>query len=236
MKYKKFPNEFINSINNLTYKQLSKDNKRIVKTIFNEILDDEVIKIKKIYTSSKKILSFKVNNKIKYVSFIDSECELLYEDGIYHFIAILKRLKFDQKTINNFLLLYWCDFTINNTGKRRLDSASFLKLYPSRLQDVNKKFNDTVNLMEFIELLLFQDDVLLKGIDYLLFKKNDKWNLMSKSEAKIAISMNKNHKNNGLFIGPFCIQSKRRNLDFNKKYEYRRSVLLIRWYYYDSTL
>lgn len=236
MKYKKYPNEFINSINNLSFKQLSKENKKIVRYIVNDILDDDVIKVKKIYTSSKKILCFKVGNKVKYVTFVDSECELLYEDGIYHFISILKRLKFDQRTINNFLLLYWCDFTINNTGKRRLDSSSFLKLYPSRLQDVNKKFNDTANIMEFIDLLLFQDDVLLRNIDYLLYKKNSRWNIMSKSEAKIAISMNKNHKNDGVFIGPFCIQSKRRNLDFNKKYEYRRSVLLIRWYYYDSTL
>lgn len=236
MKYKKYPNGFINSINNKKYIELSKDEKKLIKEMYETIEDEDVIKVKKIYVSSKKILSFNVNQKVRYATLLSDECELLYEDGIYHFVTLLKKNKYSQSFINNFLLLFWCDFTLNNTGKRRLDVSSFFKLYPNRVMEMNKIFNQTINIMNFIDCLLFQDEKIEKKIDYLIYKDNDTFKIMSKKEAKIAISMKKNYKSNGIYIGPFCLQSKRRNLDFNKKYEYRRSILLVRWYNYKSVI
>ena len=134
--------------------------------MYETIEDEDVIKVKKIYVSSKKILSFNVNQKVRYATLLSDECELLYEDGIYHFVTLLKKNKYSQSFINNFLLLFWCDFTLNNTGKRRLDVSSFFKLYPNRVMEMNKIFNQTINIMNFIDCLLFQDEKIEKKIKH----------------------------------------------------------------------
>ena len=229
MQYKKYPKDLVNSINKKVYKDLDKNEKRIVKTLFINVEDDDIIEINKVYRSSKKILSFTINGETKYATLLCTDCELLYEDSVFKFVSILKKLKFDPKFINDFFLLYWCDFTTNNTGKRRLDVASFFKLFPSKVSLIKNKFNETVNIMNFIDYFLFRDENINRNIYHLIYKDKEQWKIISRKELKVAISMYKNFNSNGIFIGPLCIQCKRRNIDFSKKYEYRRTILLVRW-------
>lgn len=236
MKYKKYPKELINSINNKKYIELSKDNKIFIKQIFKDINDNDIIEINKVYTSNKTLLEMIVNNKKIYVNVLFKTCELLYEDSVFSFVSFLKKLKLDSKFINDFYYCFWADYTYNNTGKKRISFKEFSELFPSIIKKINYKFNETQNLIQLIDLCLFHDKSLPTRVSYLLYFKNNRWNVHSREEVKSILSLKKNENTNGIYIGPFAFQNKKRNIEFIDKYEYKRSYVVIKWYNYQSDI
>ena len=222
----------INSINNRKYSELSKENQNFIKSMFNEINNDDVIFINKCYNSNKTLLEIIVNNKKAYVNALFKTCELLYEDSVFHFATFLKRLKCDSRFINEFYFSFWADGTLNNSGKKRMTFKEFLIAYPNIVKKINSKFNETQTLMQLIDMFLFHDKSLPTRISYLIVLKNNVWKVYSRNEIKVMLSLKKNEKTNGIYIGPFAFQNKKRNVEFIEKYEYKRNYVVIKWYNY----
>ena len=212
---KKYPYEFIRQIDNKCLNQLSKENKELIKQLFSDVNENEIIKIEKIYKSKKSLISIKVNQQKEYVNILFKNYHIIAEPSIIQFVNLLKSKKVYKKTIDDFLFLMWGDLTYNNTGKVRYDSNTIYTNYFDKLCLVNERLNQLDILKTIFLKYLFSDENITKKINYLLYKVNNEWKIIS-FEKLINKLKNIQYNNKILFVGPLIIQNKARNINFKK--------------------
>lgn len=233
---KKYPYEFIRQIDNKCLNQLSNKNKELIKQLFIDVNENEIIKIEKIYKSKKSLISIKVNQQKEYINILFKNYHIIAEPSITQFVNLLKSKNINKKIIDDLLFLLWGDLTYNNTGTVRYDSNTIYTNYFDKLSLVNEKLNQIDILKTIFLKYLFSDENITKRINYLLYKVNDEWKIIS-FEKLINKIENTQYKNNKIiYVGPLIIQNKARNINFKKEYESYRNHISIRWYYYNKYL
>lgn len=222
--------QFILNINNKKFSELPLTYQQVLFNIKENIKPNNFIKVIKYISGKKNILIINIDNEKYYVTILTKNEEIIYDDTIYHFINILRKFKFSTSQINNLLYFHWGDTTLNNSGKIRYSSKDLYEHNHKLFVDINNSFNKQTILLNLLEQLLFVDEIYQKPISNIIILNKDKMISFKKVFFLNLLVNNKYYKFSDVHIGPFSFQNKRRNLAFNKHFEYRRLNVLIKWF------
>lgn len=221
-KYKK---QIINAINNKKIKEVL-----IIKKMFEEkniIIDEnDIIKVKKIYSSYKSTIKIYVNNKSINVSIVSDNNMIVFQERISLFINYLSSLSINKSILNYIYFFHWGDNTLNNTGKIRYSFNELKRKNMDKLQKINKSLNDKNILKKLIDYILFTDKNLTSPISYFLYFNNE-LKYISKEKLKNSLLENNVVIEDKIHIANMIINNQKRNINFVKEYECKRCYLII---------
>lgn len=192
---------------------------QLIETCFENVNESEKISYELI---SNQSLNFYFLNKKSRILFInDNKDEFIYQMTLINFVKLLRKAKIKEEIIKYFVLYFYGDYTLNNTGKIRLSEENVILLMKDKISLINKSFYESELTKEIYSLIFNNYDVIYFG-DYkkgiaikleTLLKANFKMNKFSSKKIKI---------NN---ISASC---KDRNISFINKYENYRNIISLK--------
>ena len=230
MSGKIIPKILIKELNEKKYKDLKEEFKTIIKQCFKSLNNDDTIKIKRLHTSNKGIFKLTVNKEFCYVYLLYKKDEIIYENNVYNFCDFLKKIKVDNEIIEKLYFYHWGDNSYNNSGKKRYCFKEIYSKNPLLIKQINLELNKLKIFEIIVNEVLFSDNRFNNLINYILVNEKEKWFIYDKKQT-LSILLNKNYNyNTHIHIGPFSIQNKCRNLNFDTKKEKNRKNIILKWY------
>lgn len=223
-------NEFnlIQYLNKKQYKDVNPIFQEMLKYLFKDIRDNDVIYAKKYgyyakadavieVNGTKKGLSIKMGAKNSvHVEKIDTFCDWLKANG-FNNIDELKRY-------------IYSDGTNNNTGINRISSTEYKLNHEKEIQNINKKLNLNPILSNSIYRFLVCSDVnYTVKVDAFMLGSYDDF-IWATSEEVLEYLTSLKTDSTGVHVSNLFIQEWNKNLNNNPKYEYCREYIQVKWY------
>ncbi|MBO4600937.1 MAG: hypothetical protein J5634_01725 [Bacilli bacterium] len=202
----------------------------LIHYLFPYANDDMEIKAWKNHYNQKTDVLIKIGNVIKRISIKMGSRNSVHEESLKTFINFLIYLKIPKNIIDKYLYFHFGDGTINGKGIKRVDSMYLREHYKKEIEEINKWFSNKslgrkVCDRFIVKGLVYHDsiDALVYGTpeDFLWLKKDDIYKIM---DSKMSLFSTSPH------FGFLTLQPYSRCIDHNKKYEFARYKVQLKWY------
>ncbi len=222
---------FINNLDGKLIEELPFLLQELVYTLFKVKNKTQVVHCYKNIEYEKGDICIIVGCRKKYISIKMGNKNSVHSESISKFIKFLKKICIDKTTINNILKYHYADGTIDGTGKYRI-SVSEYKLYNKNLIDnINKKLNKECIMNDFVKRFLIKGtNWYYHKIDALICGTPDDFLFVLEEDIYKYIKYKTNITSSAIHFSCLTYQPLSRVLDYNKKYEYRRHWIQIKWY------
>ena len=221
-------------INNLIKQTRQKSMKEVdkqIQDIIYKINNNQEVESFGFYKKSNSIIRLTINEKTFYLRLFVNRSEEIYTKNIRVFINYLSSHNYDIKMIERLLFFFYGDLSYNNIGTTRYSFNELKEKFPNKLIILNNYLNSYVFNDTIIDKLVFSNDNLSCFISYLLVYDNGKFYLFERNQVK-KLLLSRKYRYSSIHIGPFVLNNKKRNIDFDKDFEYRRQYLVIKWHDY----
>lgn len=219
-------------------KDLDKDCRYIVRTIFGQLDDEEIIRSELIDGYKKPDFYIEYKGIRKNISLKTTDNAVVHEEESETFKDFLKEIGVSEKTLLDYLYLFWGDGTLDGTGERyfTFKTARFFCL--EKCHSFNIEINGN---HDFIHKIV--DRALFAGrnsegveADYLLFYKEDEMPIIiSRVQMRYYLASKEFSFLDGPHVGPLLIYSSQRAKDNPQNAFYRKRMGLW-WPRFKSTL
>ena len=202
-----FKNEdnMVFSLNNRRFGELNQNLKFMLLNIYDFIEDDEIINCELVPGRMKPDIVISCHGIKKYISIKHGRAKTIHQQEIETFIKALRLYGADQKVIKWILYLFYCDGTLNGTGKVRYKQYEFQSKYLDTIGKINDYFERD---KELIQKVVYH--CLFQGIkeeyihaDYIYFGDPDYGVLCSPKQIRKYIEVsNWKYMKSVIHIGP----------------------------------
>lgn len=218
--------EFINYLNNKKYWQLNPLMQDMLKTLYPNILNHDIIKAYKYGKFAKVDIVININGIIKGISIKCGVKNSVHVEPIQKFIKYLQAKNF--KETDKLLRYLYSDGTNNNTGIERQSSKQY-KI--NNCLDINQ-INENLKSIKsnLITRFLIKTDINYKvNVDLFITGTINDFIWATKDEVINYLS-NNDCDSTSVHISNLFIQNWDKNLKYNPKYEYCRNYIQVKWY------
>lgn len=199
--------------------------------IFNDVNCNSVVRCSKNVDYEKGDICIKIGSKVRFISIKIGKRNSVHCESINKFILYLKDLNIKKSIINKILKYHYGDGTKDGTGKKRLNVEQYKLKHHRSIFKVNKYLNNKEIIKRCINRFIIQGtqessnkiDALIYGspLDFLWIKVDDIYKyVLSKC----------NYKSSSIHFSCLTYQPLSRVLNFDKKSEYMRNWIQIKWY------
>ena len=218
--------EFINYLNNKKYWQLNPLMQDMLKTLYPNILNHDIIKAYKYGKFAKVDIVININGIIKGISIKCGVKNSVHVEPIQKFIKYLQAKNF--KETDKLLRYLYSDGTNNNTGIERQSSKQY-KI--NNCLDINQINENLKNIKSnLITRFLIKTDINYKvNVDLFITGTINDFIWATKDEVINYLS-NNDCDSTSVHISNLFIQNWDKNLKYNPKYEYCRNYIQVKWY------
>ena len=221
---------FVMAINRKKVKELNPLIRDLIDYLFPNIDEEVTLKAWKNHYNQKTDVLIKANNTIKRISIKMGSRNSVHEESLESFIDFLFKIGLSEKVVNEYLLFHFGDGTTDGNGKERYDSKYLRAKYSNEIKGINKCLNreDIINNVcdrFIIKGLIFNDciNAIVYGTpeDFLWIKIEEIYKIMFKRIHDFCSSPH---------FGFLVIQPLNRCINYNKKYEFARYKVQLKWY------
>lgn len=229
---KKSELEMIRDLDNKSFNNLKEWVKPIIKEMFNNAKENDVIKCVVCNRYSKPDFTIEINNQRKYISLKSGRSDSVHFEGIKSFILFLRKIGISKETQRTILRFHYGDGTLDGTGLVRFGHGDLMVKMKDALKAANNELNSKEVIKECLEHFVFSG---VEGrrisADYLWF--GDKNYALSVSKEELINFVNRKGYEyiRTLHIGPMTIQPYLRDVERKSKYPQKRHVVQVKWHY-----
>lgn len=218
--------EFIDYLNNKKYSQINPLMQDMLKSLYPNIKDHDIIKAYKYGKFAKADIVIEVNEILKGISIKCGIKNSVHLEPIEKFIKYLQIKNF--KEIDNLLRYLYSDGTNNNTGSKRLSSAQYKINNGMNINLINEQFKNIKSSL--IIRFLTKTDINYKvNVDLFITGNINDFIWATKDEV-INYLVENDIYSSGVHVSKLFIQNWNKNLKYNSKYEYCRNYIQVKWY------
>lgn len=223
-------NEFAKYLNGRKVGRLSPLFTDLIYKLYGYLDLDEMIECWVNRSKRKADIYIKINSQVRGISIKKGIKNSVHVESLNEFIFFLKELGIEEVIINEYLKYHFADGTIDGTGTKRLSSEEYRKIYQSKIDIINEVFNNENYIDEFINRFVLQGNKAKCEVDAIIYGVVDDFIWITNSEVKYILKKHLHDSISSLHISCLSIQPMGRNLNYNKKYEYARYCVQIKWY------
>lgn len=218
--------EFIDYLNNKKYWQLNPLIQDMLKALYPNIKNNDIIKAYKYGKFAKADIVINVKGILRGISIKCGSKNSVHLEPIEKFTKYLQTKNFKQ--IDNLLRYLYSDGTNNNTGTKRISSEQYKIQNSISINLINKEINNFKT--DLITRFLIKTDINYKiNVDIFIIGTINDFIWATKGEV-INYLINNNITSTGVHISSLFIQNWNKNLTYNQKYEYCRNYIQVKWY------
>lgn len=187
---------FVFNLNNKVFNELTLNNKKLIKAIYPNVDDNDVIVCQK-YKGRKIDLSITVNQKTHYLSFKRNISFVVYKGDVKEIVSFLFSIGSSYNVIKALLnLIYKRDIKcIESIGGILRDS------YKDEVEVINKEFEDKEKMIKLLNYYLLRENRGL-SVDYFLIG-NEKNAIILDTNIIVESILSDMNNTNNIKIGPF---------------------------------
>ena len=225
-----FKNEidFINSLNNHRFDELSILLQDIIIALYPNILKKDIIKAYKYGRYAKADIVVSVRNKKRGISLKSGYKNSVHLESIKRFTKYLKDLGETKDNIDSFLRYIYSDGTTDNSGTIRISNDEYIKNNADETTKLNIMFNKYKShlikrfLIDTYVNYRVKADIFIHGTinDFIWVKAEDVQQFLETHD----ISTKSVH------CGKLYIQNWNKNISRNTQYEHCREYIQIKWF------
>lgn len=220
--------DFINEINNKKVKELNPLLYDLVKTLYPEIKDNEVITAKKYGRYAKTDIVITVRNKNKGLSIKTGYKNSVHIEHLNMFKKYLEQNGITKDIIDKLYRYIYSDGTSNNTGVVRLTNAEYIEQNAGDIKELNTAFN--LLKEKLINRFLIEADINYRvKVDAIIHGSPNDFIWVTSEETKKYLE-NEDICSTSLHVGKLYIQSWDKNIVRNTKYEHCRDYIQVKWF------
>lgn len=219
-----------NYLNTKKFSELSCEYKSFIKSLYNKIIDTDIIYCEKVAGQSKEDCKIIINETSYNISIKTGSGNSVHQESVDTFCEFLKdNYNFTNDDVNCIKFYIWGDKTIDGTGKieDRLSGSDIKSKYPKVITAINKIFSDIKD--DLIYRFLFKGNISGQSINSILYTTET--DIVWASKSEILNKFKTDNKNKNLNIYNLTFQAWNRNLsgDLNSSSEKKRGVIQLKW-------
>jgi len=219
-------NDFIEQLNNKSFKELNDNLKRLILKV-NSGIEPKVIFANKIAGIDKADISIKLDDKEYLVSLKKGSGNSVHQEPIENFINYLKNnFENNEVVFNNLRHFIWGDKSLDGSGKieNRIGAPQYKKEYPEKVFSIQNYFD--IYSKELLERFILTGAVSKSKAEYLIYGDVNNCEIVSKENLmKFAITSIKHP----ISIGCLTFQAWNRNINGGIKSEKKRGQIQLKW-------
>lgn len=218
--------DFIRSINNKKYNQLNPLIQDMLKALYPNINNQDIVKAYKYGKFAKADIIIDINGLLKGISIKYGAKNSVHLEPIEKFVKYLQSMKFQET--DNLLRYLYSDGTNDNTGNIRQPAAQYKINNIDNIYFINQNLERIKS--ELIVKFLIKTDINYKvNVDlFIIGSPNDF--IWATSEEVINYLTANSCNSTSVHISNLFIQNWDKNLKYNPKYEYCRNYIQVKWY------
>lgn len=223
-----YQNEFeiINYLNNKQYGQVNVGMQELLKALYPDIKEEDVIQARKYGYYAKVDMVISVNGVEKGISIKCGYKNSVHVEPIKKFMLYLRKMKFSK--IEILLRYLYSDGTSNNTGKVRQSAADYKIEHENDIILMNDEF-EKIKKNLLIRFLIETDIKYKIKVDAFISGYINDFLWATTLEVLEYLS-NTTLLSSGIHVSNLFIQNWNKNLKYNPKYEYCREYIQVKWY------
>ena len=205
--------------------------KKIIKQMFPDIDDSDIIYCEKIKRTLKEDIMIVAHGEKRTLSVKCGKNVSIHCERIDSFCDYLSHLGIDKKYINTLLLYHYGDETLDGTGTNRMGAEVLRKKYINEIKEFNDVVNKSEILLKILDRFLSYGTINQKGfVDYLYFGNAKKGEIYDIHQLIKFFAYRSDIKMSSIHFGPFVYCPLYRALtDIDIKHE-DRHYTCIKWF------
>lgn len=223
--------EIMNAINGKKYSELTKHLKHIVKEMFNDVEDGDVVHVEKVPGFAKPDLKFTLYNETHYLSVKFGASSQVHCEELEVFVQWLKDHAFSDHIIDCFKKYHYGDGTLDGSGKRRMGQQEVLNTYKQEIDEINEAFNSNRYLVrDLAKLVVFVgNDPSKPSADFLYHGDIEEGEICSMDSVLRYFKTKKVDKLITPHFGRILLRPYARYLNGNETYPEKRHKVVFEW-------
>lgn len=226
-----FENEFINSINNKKFKELSENLRRILNIIFPALSDNDLIVAEHCDPSGKPDVKISVNNESHYISLKTNTAKHIHSEELEKFIGKLEDFEISKTSIDTIKKFHFGDGTTDGSGINRM---TYDELFPIMINDI-KNANEELNsynekVVKLVEKFVFiGNNASIPEADFIYHGSINFGVLCSRKQIVKHLRRRNYDYMRNLHIGPLQFHPYARYANFKERNPYKRKIINFVW-------
>ena len=222
---------FIDNIHGKTLRELNFLLQELILYLFPNCNNNTVIECYKNIEYEKGDICIKVGEKIKYVSIKMGHKNSVHCESLNKFICFLRDNNVSEDIIYEILKYQYADGTIDGSGTFRKSTSDYKVENCNSIREINKQINNLDLLRKIINRFIIKGtQPQLNKIDVLVYGTVNDFLFISRDEIYNYILSKSNIESSSIHFSCLTFQPLSRNLNYNKKTEYMRHWIQIKWY------
>lgn len=219
---------FVLEFNNKKVKELNPLLREIIDDIFYNINDESIIKSwRNHYNNEKGDILIKIEDHIRSISIKKGSRNSVHVESIISFKALLKESGISEKNIYNYELFH---YGVNKRDYNQiLTSAEFCHKNKRKIRKINQAFS-TVNIEKIINRFILQGRNSAYKVSGIIYGTPNDFLWINSSDITKVLKSNLNKESTTVHISSLYIQPMNRCINRNKKYEWCKDFVQVKWY------
>ena len=218
-------------LNGKSLLDLNDNLKSFIIFLFKDVNENDLIISGKINGKQKADIFIKINYNIKYISIKSGSENSIHSECIDSFIKFLQGLKVRENILNYLLLYHYGDDTLDGSGIKRYSAEECKLKYRDNIMIFNKYVSYNNILTKIIDRFLFLGTKNNKYAVDAIYYGNEHYGIWaSREEILNYLINNKCFYMKSIHFSSLTFQNLGRNINKNKKSEFHRKYIQIKWF------
>lgn len=223
-------NNFLETLNNKKLKDLNKNLQELIKSTFNEVKNDTVIKCKKYGGTNKSDIEIIIGEETHTFSIKKGSGNSVHQEPIEDFICYLKKeFNINDVIANDLRFFIWGDGTYDSTGNvnERLKASELVKKYPEKIKNIQTLFDEKAK--NLIKRFVVTGAKSTSEAEFIYYGTIENGIWCKSSDVVNWLVENKPKSNKGIYVGRLTFQAWNRNIKRGEKSEKKRGHIQLKW-------
>lgn len=222
---------FIEAINDKKINELPFLLQELIIFLFPYIKEDMIIKCHKNIEYEKGDIVIQIGCRKKYISIKMGYKNSVHCEKVSKFKKFLESLDISEATIREILKYQYGDGTLNGTGKFRKSTLEYKEEHKETISLINKELNNDDIIRKIVNRFIIQwTQWHTNKIDLLVYGTPNDFFFITPKEIHSYILSKKDMESSAIHFSCLTFQPLSRVLNYNKKLEYMRHWIQIKWY------
>lgn len=225
--------DFANELNEKFVYQLNNNFISMLYRIYdNKLNQNDYVLCWKSFKTDKADIVISINNKYKYISIKNGKNNSVHLEPLSDFICFLK----DNNISDELIKIYYNYHYASDEFGNRISAKEYQVNHLEEIILFNKVVNKKRILLRAINRFLFEGTHSYNNkVNGIIYGNIDNFVYVSYSEV-VNYLLNETEDFCSVHFSLLTLQPWTRNLNFNKKYEYRRDYVQVKWYRLEETI
>ena len=222
--------QFVDNLNGKAVKELNILYCDMITKLFTDVKSDDVIEAWKNPFLQKTDIYIVIGDVKKRISIKSGYKNSIHVESVEDFTKFLMINGVEREYIDMYLRYHYADGTLDGSGVTRVSVAEYKTVMQTEIDKLNNRLNKIQLLEKAIYRFILQGKRNVNCIDMLIYGTPDDFIYITKEEIIDLLLKKKGVYSTGVHFASMHCQPLNRCLNHNKKSEYKRHYIQVKWY------